>query len=419
MSRRIAAFRGAWMRTMTSDSRPHSSTLEAPPTITPAVTFLMAFACGAIAANLYYAQPLIALIGPDVGLSSHVASFIVTLTQIGYGIGLLLLVPLGDILENKRVILSAVGVTAVALMLITLAPNSALFLVAALLIGVSSSAIQILVPMAASMADESTRGRTVGNVMSGLMVGILFARPLSGFLADFMGWRGVFVLSAALMVVIAILLALFLPKRHPSHSHSYGELLASLWTIFRDTPLLRRRGLYQVALFADFSLFWTAVPLELAGSPFHMSQSQIALFALAGASGALAAPIAGRLADRGLVPIGTGVVILGALLAFGLTGFAAILPSILVMALAAVLLDMFVQSNTIFGQRVLYMLSPAIRSRLNGIYIAMFFMGGAFGSAIASPVYESFGWPGIVAAGVAFPAIAFLYYLTEFVGRRG
>ncbi|WP_266352869.1 MFS transporter [Kaistia algarum] len=386
--------------------------------MTPALTFLFALACGAIAANLYYAQPLIALIGPDVGLSPHVASLIVTLTQIGYGFGLVLLVPLGDVIENKRLIISSVCVTTVALVLITLAPNSALFLVAALFIGVASSAIQMLVPMAASMTDESTRGRTVGNVMSGLMVGILFARPLAGFLADIAGWRGVFVFSAVLMTALVVLLGKYLPRRHPGGDHSYGELLASLWAILRDTPQLRRRGLYQVALFADFSLFWTAVPLELAGSPFHLSQSGIALFALAGAAGALAAPIAGRLADRGMVPIGTGVVIVGTLLAFALAGIGAAWSSILLLALAAILLDLFVQSNTVFGQRVLYMLAPEIRSRLNGLYIAMFFIGGAAGSALASPVYESFGWKGIVIAGMAFPAIAFPYYLTEFLPKR-
>jgi predicted MFS family arabinose efflux permease len=379
----------------------------------------MAFACGALVANLYYAQPLIALIGPDVGLSSRVASLIVTLTQLGYGIGLVLLVPLGDVVENKRLIVSAVCVTMVALVMITLAPNAALFLIAALSIGIASSAVQMLVPMAASMTDDATRGRTVGNVMGGLMVGILLARPLSGFLSDIVGWRGVFAFSAALMVVLAILLTLFLPRRNPGPGEPYGKLLASLWTILRDTPLLRRRGLYQVALFADFSLFWTAVPLELAGPSFHMSQSQIALFALAGAAGAFSAPIAGRLADRGLVRIGTGIVIAGTFAAFAFAGLGGSAGSLTGMVLAAIILDMFVQANTVFGQRVLYTLSASIRSRLNGLYIAMFFIGGAAGSALASPVYEAYGWNGIVAVGMAFPAIAFLYYLTELLpGRR-
>jgi predicted MFS family arabinose efflux permease len=388
-----------------------------PATISTPLTILMAAACGAIAANLYYAQPLIALIGPDVGLSPALASLVVTLTQIGYGLGLMLLVPLGDVVENKKLVLSAVGVTAFALLLAAVAPSALPFLAAMLFVGVCSSVAQILVPMAAHMASDATRGKTVGNVMGGLMVGILFARPIAGVLADVIGWRGVFLASAIFMLALALLLARFLPRREPHSGHTYPQLIGSLWTILRDTPLLRRRGLYQFALFADFSLFWTSVPLELAGAPFHLSQTQIAVFALAGAAGALSAPLAGRLADRGFVTIGTGLVILGALLAFALSGLVAV-GSIAALVVAAILLDFCVQANTVFGQRALYMLAPAIRSRLNGLYVAIFFMGGATGSAIASPLYEAYGWNAILAAGIAFPLIAFLYYLTEFTGGR-
>lgn len=403
---------------MQSKSSPAASpAASASPRISPAITILMAAACGAIAANLYYAQPLISLIGPDIGLSPQLASFVVTLTQIGYGVGLVLLVPLGDIVENRRLILIAVGVTVLALGLVAFAPNAGLFLALSLFIGFASSAVQMLVPMAAHMADDATRGRTVGNVMSGLMVGILLARPIAGFLFDLVGWRGVFGFSAILMVTLGLLLARYLPRRQPSAGHSYPELIGSLWTILRDTPLLRRRGLYQFALFADFSLFWTAVPLELRGAPYHFSQSQIAIFALAGAAGALSAPIAGRLADRGYVQICTALAILGTLAAFGLAGLGAA-GSVTIFVIAAIVLDFCVQANTVLGQRALYELSPAMRSRLNGLYIAIFFIGGATGSALASPVYQSFGWNGIVAVGVAFPAAAFLYYLTEFVARK-
>lgn len=388
------------------------------PTITPALTFLFAFACGAIAANLYYAQPLVALIAPDVGLPPKVASFVVTLTQIGYGLGLVFLVPLGDVLENKRLVLISVGITAIALVLTAIAPSAWPFLGAALFIGVTSSTIQMLVPLAATLADEATRGRTVGNVMSGLMVGILLARPAAGFLSDYVGWRGVFGISAFLMVGLALLLSRHLPRRVPDSKHSYGELIASLWTLFRTTPVLRRRGFYQAALFADFALFWTAVPLELAGKDFGMSQSQIAVFALAGAAGALSAPIGGRLADAGLTRITTGVCLVAGTLAFLLAGFGRDIGSVIVLAISAICLDFFIQMNTVVGQREIYLLSAAIRNRLNGIYIAMFFLGGAVGSAIASPLYVTGGWPAVVAAGAAFPALAFLYYLTEFLPKR-
>jgi predicted MFS family arabinose efflux permease len=399
---------------------PQNTTPGTPPaaaTITTALTILMAAACGAIVANLYYAQPLIALIGPDIGLSPTLASLVVTLTQLGYALGLLLLVPLGDIVENRKLILIAVGFTAFALLLAALAPTALPFLGAVLFIGACASVAQILVPLAAHMAEDSRRGRTVGNVMGGLMIGIMFARPIAGLVADWVGWRGVFFGSAVLMLALALLLARHLPRREPSSGHSYRTLLASLWPILRDTPELRRRSLYQFALFATFSLFWTSIPLELAGAPFNLSQSEIALFALIGAAGALSAPLAGRLADRGYVQIGTGLVIVGTFASFALTGFGA-MGSIAALLVAAILIDFFVQGNTVFGQRVLYMLPPEIRGRLSGLYVAIFFMGGALGSAMASPLFETFGWNGILAAGLAFPLIAFVAYLTEFTAAN-
>jgi predicted MFS family arabinose efflux permease len=395
-----------------------TSTVAAEATITPAMTFLLAFACGALASNLYYAQPLIALIAPDVGLPTRVASLVVTFTQVSYALGLVLLVPLGDIVENKRLVVVAIGVTALGLALTAIAPSALPFLGAAILIGFSASIIQMLVPMAASMADAATRGRTVGNVMSGLMVGILLARPLAGFLSDIVGWRGVFALSSAFMVALAALLAAFLPRRRPGGGVGYGALIASLATILRDTPILRRRAFYQFFLFADFSLFWTAVPLELAGGDFGYSQSRIALFALAGAAGAFAAPVAGRLADRGFTRSGTGTVIAGAFIAFALAGLGQGVASIGILVAAAILLDFCVQANTVFGQRAIYMLAPGIRNRLNGLYIAMFFVGGAIGSALASPLYETAGWRAVVAAGMLMPVFSFLYFLTEFREAR-
>lgn len=399
---------------MTSTAEP-TATAESPspeqPRMTPALTVLFAFACGAIGANLYYAQPLVTLIGPDIGLSRELASLVVTLTQIGYGLGLLLLVPLGDILENKRLILSCVAVTSLALVLTALAPHALPFLAAALFIGVTSSVIQMLVPLAASMADPASRGRTVGNVVSGLMIGILLARPIAGFLADIVGWRGVFGVSAVAMMALVLLLARFLPRRQPTGGLGYGETLRSLWTIWRTTPLLRRRAIYQFFLFADFSLFWTAAPLELSGGGFHYSSSQIALFALAGAAGALSAPIAGRLADRGHTGIGSGAAITGVLLGFGLAGLASGRVSIVLMTAAALVIDFSVQANLVFGQRAIYGLAPQIRNRLNGLYIAVFFVGGALGSAMASPLHEFFGWNGIVGAGVVLSGLSLAFFL--------
>ncbi|MBN9019458.1 MAG: MFS transporter [Rhizobiales bacterium] len=403
---------------MPTTSREPSAAVAPAPKMTPALTLLFAVACGAIAANLYYAQPLVALIAPDVGMPPKVASLVVTLTQIGYGLGLIFLVPIGDIFENRRLILTSVVITSGALVLTAFAPSALPFLAAALFFGFTSSAVQMLVPLAASMADEETRGRTVGNVMSGLTVGVLLARPLAGFIADLVGWRGVFGVSALLMIALSLLLARHLPRRQPTAQHSYGELIRSLWTLFKSTPALRRRGFYQFALFADFALFWTAVPLELAGGDFRLSQTQIAIFALAGASGALAAPIGGHLADRGHSRIATGLCLAGGSMAFLLAGFGRDIRSIILMALAAIALDFVAQMNTVIGQREIYLLPSAARNRLNGLYIAMFFLGGATGSAMSSPLYETGGWRAVVIAGAILPAIAFLYYLTELRTKR-
>ena len=381
--------------------------------LSPWLTFLLARACGLIAANLYYAQPLISLIAPDIGLHSAAASLIVTLTQSGYCLGLLLLVPLGDLVENRRLISWTMGGVVLALLVASLAPSAPWFLGAALLIGVASVAVQMLVPIAAHLSHEATRGRAVGNVMSGLFLGIMLARPVSSLVAGAFGWRAVFGASAVLMLALLLVLRRFLPQRRPAASHSYASLILSLWVLLRDTPILRRRAAYQAALFASFSLYWTAVPLLLSGPAFGMKQNGIALFALAGAAGALSAPIAGRLADRGLSRIATGLSLLAVALAFLLSKFhhSASLAALLA---AGILIDLGAQSNMVLGQRAIYALGAATRSRLNGLYMAIFFGGGALGSAIASAAFAAGGWELVSWIGIGFPVAALLFYAGEF-----
>jgi predicted MFS family arabinose efflux permease len=380
------------------------------------MTFLMAAACGVLVANLYYAQPLIALIGPDVGLSPSAASLVVTLTQIGYAIGLLFLVPLGDIMSNRRLILTAVIANTLALGLAVVVSNPALFLASALILGLAGSGAQMIIPLAAAMATDATRGRVVGNIMSGLLLGILLSRPLASLVAADFGWRGMFMLAIGMMVVLTLALLRYLPDRRPQSSVSYGALLASLWGILRDHPLLQRRAAYQTAMFGAFTLFWTAVPLELAGPNFNMGQRGIALFAFAGAAGALAAPIAGRVADRGWSRTGTFVSQALVLIGFALSLFGA-WGHLIPLVAGGVILDVGVQGNMVISQRAIYGLAPAIRSRVNGIYIAIFFLGGAFGSAVASPVFTAWGWTAICAIGIAMPALSLLFFATEFRRR--
>ncbi|WP_214346630.1 MFS transporter [Pseudomonas congelans] len=391
---------------------PHSSqSSHNTATMTPAMVMLFAFCCGAIVANIYYAQPIIELIAPDIGLSSTAASLIVSLTQIGYALGLFFLVPLGDLLENRRLMLITTAVAVLSLLGAAFAEQPNVFLLVSLLVGFSSVSVQMLIPLAAHLAPEESRGRVVGGIMGGLLLGILLARPIASLVADHFGWRAVFGSAAVVMIGISVVLATTMPKRLPDHRASYGQLLFSLWTLLRTQPVLRQRAFYQACMFATFSLFWTAVPLELSRN-HGLSQTQIAIFALIGAIGAIAAPISGRLADAGYTRIAS----LGALL-FGALSF---LPglvhpaySVIGLAITGVVLDFCVQTSMVLGQRTVYALDAASRSRLNALYMTSIFIGGAIGSAVASPLFDHGGWTWVLIAGTTLPLIALLAFLRD------
>ena len=388
------------------------------PGLSRALVTLLAFCCGAIVANIYYAQPIVGLIAPDLGLSGERASLIVSLTQLGYALGLLLLVPLADLLENRRLMVATALLATLSLLLAGTRGHGqgAAFLAYAGLIGFSSVSVQMLIPLAAHLAPEQQRGRVVGNIMGGLLLGILLARPLSSLVADHFGWRLVFIGAAGVMLAIILLLALTLPRRVPEHKASYAGLMRSLLVLLRRYPLLRRRALYQALMFAAFSLYWTAVPLALAQA-HGLSQSQIALFALVGAVGAVAAPLAGRLADAGHGRRAS-------LLAMGLAPLALVMGvsapgmSVIGLGLTGVMLDFAVQMNMVIGQREVYALDPASRGRLNALYMTSIFLGGAVGSALASGVYAQFGWSGVALLGAGLPTVALVVFLLVADGRR-
>ncbi|MEH7013821.1 MFS transporter [Neobacillus niacini] len=379
------------------------------------LTILLATACGIIVANLYYAQPLVGVISSSIGLSANSSGFIVTLTQIGYVVGLLFIVPMGDIVENRKLIVVSLLFTAVALAITAVSKQAMLFLVASFIIGLGSVATQVLVPFASYLASGSSRGRVVGNVMSGLLLGIMLSRPLSSLVADFFGWHAVFALSATAIIILAIVLSKVLPTRKPSTDTHYAALLGSMWHLLRTTPILRRRAVYHACVFASFSLFWTTVPQLLSSPAFHFSQKGIALFALVGVAGAVAAPVAGRLADRDLTRPATGIALLTVV-------FSLLLPLIVqtsspigiaVLVVSSLLLDAGVSANLVLGQRALFSLNPEIRSRLNGLFMAIFFFGGAIGSAIGGWAYAVGGWSTALWIGIAFPIVAILYFATE------
>jgi predicted MFS family arabinose efflux permease len=392
----------------------------APADISPGIIRLLAVACGLIVANLYYAQTLVGPISAATGLTPEAAGLIVTLTQAGYCLGLLFIVPLGDLVENRRLVIVGLGVSAVALAVAASTRNAALFLVASMCIGLGSVAAQVLVPFAAHLSRAETRGQAVGKVMSGLLIGIMLARPAASLVADHLGWHAIFIGGAVAMAGLALVLSRRLPARVPTASIGYFALLASMVRLLVETPALRRRAGYQAAMFGAFSLFWTTVALTLAGPELHLSQTGIAIFALVGMAGAIASPIAGRLADTGHTRIATAVAMSLGVLAF-------ILPlaihdgralTIGVLALSAIILDMGVAANLVLGQRTIFALGAEVRSRLNGIFMALFFAGGALGSALGGWVHEVYGWHAVLVVGMLFPLAGLAYFATELLKAR-
>ncbi|GIL40384.1 MFS transporter [Roseiterribacter gracilis] len=379
------------------------------------ITLLLASACGVIVANIYYAQPLVGPIAASLGISAHGAGIVVTMTQIGYALGLLLVVPLADLIENRRLVLVLTLLAALALTGAALATDATVFLFTALLIGLGSVAVQVLVPYAAHLASDATRGRMVGKVMSGLLLGIMLARPVSSFLTDLFSWRAVFVVSAIVMLIETVVLARALPPRQPDSSLRYGALLRSMITLVVTTKVLRRRALIHACLFGAFSVFWTAAPLLLASPAFGLSQTGIALFALTGAAGAIAAPLAGRWGDKGLSQRLTPVAIVLVALAFLLSkvGAEGSTLSLAALTVAGVVLDFGLVSNLVFSQRAIYAINPAARGRLNGVFMATFFAGGAIGSALGAWAYVQGGWALASWIGFAAPVCALLYFSSE------
>jgi predicted MFS family arabinose efflux permease len=382
-----------------------------------ALVTVIAVATGALVANLFYAQPLIASIAPEIGISPDLAGSVVSITQIGYGVGLFLLVSLADLVENKRLVLTTLTLTIVGLIGVAVSTAAAPFFAAAFVIGLSSTGAQVLIPFVAHLVPEARRGRILGNVMAGLLTGIMLARPLSLFIAASFGWRAVFWCSAALMVVIGLALARMMPRHRPRPGLHYGQILASMVGLLRDLPMVRRRAAYQALMFAAFNMFWTAAPIMLA-ERFHMSQHGIGLFALAGAGGALAAPIAGRLADRGVLRSLTAgaMAVLG--LAFYATTWAAAAGALVSLVVLTVLLDAAVQTNQITGQRIIFAVPAEKRGRVNAIYMTVVFIGGALGSMLGTLTYHAGGWTATAAAGGAIGLLALVLFATESFGSR-
>jgi predicted MFS family arabinose efflux permease len=384
---------------------------SAPRPLSAMLVVLMAAATGIAVANIYYAQPLLDTLSRAFDVPVHTAGLIVTVTQIGYAAGLMFVVPLGDLLERRRLVAAVSVATSFALILAALAPGIYWFAAASLAIGVTAVVAQILVPYAAHLAPDHLRGRVVGRVMSGLLLGILLARTVSGVLSDAFGWRSVFWLAAAVMLVQAAILARILPEDRASVKVSYPALLRSVLHLMRDEALLRRRIVYGALMFATFSALWTALPFLLARPPYGYGDGVIGGFGLFGVAGALCASLAGHLHDKGWTHHATGLFLISVLAAFVIMGAAG--QSIVAIIVGVILLDIGVQGTQILNQSTIYQLRPEARSRMTTAYMTCYFAGGAAGSAGAAFAFGVGGWSGVALLGVTLPTLALLYWVTD------
>jgi predicted MFS family arabinose efflux permease len=334
---------------------------------------------------------------------------VVTVTQIGYALGLVLIVPLGDLLDRRRLIVSQAVLSALALIVVGLAPTAFVLLAGMIVVGLLAVAVQVLVAFAASLARPAERGRIVGAVTSGVVIGILLARFVSGVLADLGGWRSVYLCSAALMLAMAGLLLRMLPDRpRTGAAPSYPKLIGSLATLFREEPILRIRGVIAFLIFASFNVLWAPLALPLAAPPLSLSHSAIGLFGLAGLAGALAAGRAGHFADRGLAQWTTGISLTLMLLAW--LPIALLHSSLWALASGVVLIDLAIQAVHVTNQSLIFALRPEARSRLVAAYMVFYSIGSASGAIASTSVYAAAGWAGVCGLGAAIALLALLFW---------
>ncbi len=398
--------------------------------LTTGMTLFFSATVGLIVVNLFAAQPLTAPIAASLQLPHALSGLISMLPQLGYAAGLVLLVPLSDLIENRRLIVRTLLACA-ALLAVPLFAHSAWVCLAALfLAGATSSVIQMLVPMAASMAPEAQRGRAVGNVMSGLMLGILLSRPLASLIAGSAGWRSFYGAAALIDALLAAVLALRLPQRTPHVHTRYAALLRSLWTLLVTEPVLQRRAISAGLAMGAFSVFWASIGLRLAQAPFGFGMHGLALFALAGASGAVVTPLAGRAGDREhgraalcfahlLMLASLGLVAVAGAGGFGFSPHAHPRLALAALVIGGAALDAGVVIDQTLGRRAVNLMNPAARGRLNGLFVGVFFVGGALGAALSGAGWALAQWPGVCAVAGAFTAAALLYGIVGRSNRVG
>lgn len=373
------------------------------------VTLLFSVACGLAVASVYYAQPLLDILADEFSISRSSVGLIMSVTQVGYGLGLLLLVPLGDLVNRRRLIVGQSLLSATALAAVALAPTAAVLLAAFAAVGLLAVVAQTMVAHAATQAESARRGRVVGTVTSGIIIGILLARSVSGSLSDLFGWRSVYLVSAAAVLVVAALLLKAIPVQAASPARvAYPRLIGSVFVLFAEEGVLRSRAVLALLIFSAMTVLWTPMVLPLSAPPMSLSHTAVGLFGLAGALGALGASMSGKLADRGLAQRGTGI---------GLTLMlvswlpAALLPhSIWGLVVAVLVIDFGLQTVHVANQSLIYQLRPEARSRLTAAYMMFYSIGCAVGALVSTLVYARAGWTGVCLLGAAISALALVFW---------
>ncbi|CZV33881.1 MFS transporter [Enterobacter cloacae] len=376
--------------------------------LSPALILLMSVATGLAVASNYYAQPLLDTIARAFNLSASSAGFIVTAAQLGYAAGLLFLVPLGDMFERRMLIVSMTLLAAGGMLITASSQSLTMMIVGTALTGLFSVVAQILVPLAATLASPEKRGKVVGTIMSGLLLGILLARTVAGLLASLGGWRTVYWVASVLMVIMALALWRGLPKVKQENHLNYPQLLASVFSLFTQDKLLRTRALLGCFTFANFSILWTSMAFLLAAPPFNYSEGVIGLFGLAGAAGALGARPAGGLADKGKSHLTTSAGLVLLLLSWAAIWYGHI--SVLALIVGILVLDLTVQGVHITNQTVIYRVKPEARNRLTAGYMTSYFIGGAAGSLISASAWQHAGWSGVCAIGTIVATLNLLVW---------
>ena len=382
---------------------------DSPPAAIPVLSsrmiFLFSLTSALAVANVYSAQPLLESIAASLQVSTGTIGTVVTATQSGYALGLIFLVPLGDCVNRKKLVITQLLLSVLALITAAVAPDLMTLLCAMLLVGLMAVVTQLMVAWAAMLASPEQRGQVVGSVTSGIVIGILLARFVSGMIADLAGWRAVYLTAACLLLLISLILAKVLPATAgQTRRTSYPHLLLSVFRLFLTEPQLRRRGILALLIFAAFSMLWSSMVLPL--TALSLSHTQTGMFGLAGLAGALAASRAGAWADLGLGQRATGLAL--ALLTFSWLPIAALHTSLLLLIFGVILLDFAVQTVHVINQSLIVAARPEVASRLVGAYMCFYSLGSALGAIAATQLYTHWGWQAVCYAGAAVSASAFL-----------